>query len=174
MEIWKDIEGYEGLYQVSNCGRVRSLWLGKEKVLQPVKHKNGYLFVSLGRKKIISIHRLVAEAFIPNPDNLPQVNHRDENKENNNVDNLEWCDAKYNNNYGTHNKRVSDTQINDQNKSKKVIQFSKTGEFIREWPSTNECGRNGFNQGHVAACCRGNTKLKTYKGYIWKYKKEVV
>lgn len=172
MEIWKDIEGYEGLYQVSNWGRVRSLWFGKEKMLQPVKHKNGYLFVSLGRKKTISIHRLVAEAFIPNPDNLPQVNHRDENKENNNVDNLEWCDSKYNNNYGTHNKRVSDTQINDQNKSKKVIQFSKTGEFIREWPSTNECGRNGFNQGHVAACCRGNTKLKTYKGYIWKYKEE--
>ena len=178
-EIWKDIKDYEGLYQVSNWGRVKSLCFGKEKMLQPVKHKNGYLYVSLGRKKIISIHRLVAEAFIPNPNNLPQVNHKDEDKTNNFVGtpendykdgNLEWCDCKYNINYGTHNKRVSDTQINDQNKSKKVIQFTLDGEFVREWPSVNECRRNGFNQGHVAACCRGNTKLKTYKGYKWKYK----
>ncbi|MBL1621260.1 endonuclease, partial [Klebsiella pneumoniae] len=90
-------------------------------------HKNGYLYVSLGRKKIISIHRLVAEVFIPNPNNLPQINHKDEDKTNNRVENIEWCNCKYNINDGTHNKRVSDTQINDQNKSKKVIQFTLDG-----------------------------------------------
>lgn len=167
-EIWKDIKDYEGLYQVSNWGRVKSLWFGKEKILQPVKHKNGYLYVSLGRKKIISIHRLVAEVFIPNPNNLPQINHKDEDKTNNRVENIEWCNCKYNINYGTHNKRVSDTQINDQNKSKKVIQFTLDGEFVKEWVSLHECSRNGFQHQNIIRCCRG--EYKQHKGFIWKYK----
>lgn len=177
MEIWKDIEGYIGLYQVSNFGRVRNLnyrGTGKVKVLSPVEDKYGYLQVCLyknGKGKIFKVHRLVTEAFIPNPLNLPQVNHKDEDKTNNfcgtlendfNDGNLEWCDSKYNINYGTRIDRIS----------KPVLQFTKTGELVREWSSTNEAGRNGFHQSAVVNCCRG--ERKTHHGFIWKYKKDVV
>ena len=123
IEEWRPIEGYEGLYEVSNTGRVRSLdmyvkgkgyRLHKGKVLSPAKNKNGYLKVNLhcnGKRKTITVHRLVAEAFIPNSDNLTQVNHRDEDKTNNNVENLEWCDVKYNLSYGTARIRERDTKI---------------------------------------------------------------
>ena len=124
-EIWRPIEGYEGLYEVSNTGRVRSVdryvktcygsyRLYKGKVLSPGKDKNGYLKVVLncnGKCKTINVHRLTAQAFIPNPDNLPMVNHKDEDKSNNNVDNLEWCTAKYNNTYGTRQDKVRYTAI---------------------------------------------------------------
>ena len=118
-EIWKDIIGYEGLYQVSSLGRVRSLdrfyyRLHKGKVLSPTKDRYGYLTVTLncnGKSKTIKIHRLVAQAFIENPDNLPQVNHKDEVKSNNCVDNLEWCSAKYNNNFGTRQERYRNTML---------------------------------------------------------------
>lgn len=113
MEEWKSIPGYEGLYEVSSYGRVKSLnryvkvksksyRLQKGKMLSPIKNKYGYLQVFLccnGKYKIISVHRLVAQAFIPNPDNLPIINHKDEDKTNNRVENLEWCNAKYNSNY---------------------------------------------------------------------------
>ena len=125
IEEWRPIEGYEGLYEVSNLGRVRSLdryikysngniHLHKGKMLSPTKDTVGYLKVGLycnGKYKMFSVHRLVAQAFIPNPDNLPQVNHRDENPSNDNVDNLEWCDAKYNLNYGSRQDKVRDTAI---------------------------------------------------------------
>lgn len=170
-EIWKCIKGYEGLYQVSNFGRVRSLgrWVkGKNgsirfyrgRILKPGTNTFGYLFVNLfknNKQKTITIHRLVAEAFIPNTDNLPMINHKDENKQNNNVNNLEWCTSSYNNNYGTRTERCS----------KPVVQYTLDGEFVREWKSIRECGRNGFNSGCVCMCCRG--ELKTYKKYIWKY-----
>ena len=110
MEIWRDIKGYEGIYQISNKGRVKSLHYGKEKILSPSKH-SGYFFVRLFKKgekpKEFDIHRLVAQAFLPNPDNLPIVNHKDENKLNNNVENLEWCNSEYNLNYGNRNERVN-------------------------------------------------------------------
>lgn len=120
MEKWKPIPGYEGLYEVSSYGRVRSLeryksnngglQLIKEKILKPHNTKKGYLTVQLCNKKF-TVHRLVAQAFIPNPDNLPMINHLDEDKTNNVADNLEWCDAKYNSNYGTSIERMINTKI---------------------------------------------------------------
>lgn len=172
IEIWKDYKDYEGLYQASNLGRMRSLdrWvksksgsvrLCKGKILKLCTDKYGYLKVGLwknGKQKYFLTHRLVAEAFIPNPYNLPCINHKDECKTNNNVNNLEWCNSKYNNAYGTRTERCC----------KPVLQYTIDGKFVREWKSTAECGRNGFIQSSISACCRG--KLKTYKGFIWKYK----
>lgn len=120
-EEWRSIEGYEGLYEVSSYGRVRSLdryeinnlgykRLLKGKILSPGIKKDGYFIVSL-KNKNFRVHRLVAQAFIPNPEGLPQVNHKDEDKSNNNVDNLEWCDSKYNNNYGTARIRTRETLV---------------------------------------------------------------
>ena len=160
-EYWKPVVGYEGLYEVSNWGRVKSLKFGKEKILKPSKNKKGYLHVVLCKENILKnflVHRLVAEAFIPNPNNYKEVNHKDEDKSNNIVTNLEWCDRKYNQNYGTINERLS----------KPVLQYDLEGNFIKEWKSTMECGRNGYQQGHIADCCRG--ERKTHKGFIWKYK----
>lgn len=164
-ELWKDIKDYEGHYQVSNLSRVKSIKFGKERILKPVTDRHGYLLVGLwknNKQKTYKVHRLVAEAFIDNPDNLPQVNHKDENPLNNNVNNLEWCNSKYNCNFGTRIERIS------KRRSKTVLQYDLEGNFIREWKSSAECGRNGFNQGHVAACCQG--KLKKHKDSIWRYK----
>ena len=164
IEIWKDYKDYEGLYQVSNLSRVKSIKFGKERILKQ-NIRGGYYYVCLSKNGIVKkyqVHRLVAEAFIDNPDNLPQVNHKDEDKTNNNVDNLEWCDAKYNTNYGTCIMRRS------KKRSKPVLQYTLNGEFVREWPSTREAARNGFNQGNIWMCCQG--KLKKYKDFIWKYK----
>lgn len=165
-EIWRTViykgEPWEN-YQVSNFGRILSLnygRTGKSKLLSPVEDKDGYFRVCLckdEKRKNFLVHRLVAEHFLPNPENLPQVNHKDENKQNNSVENLEWCDCKYNVNYGKRNEKIS----------KKVLQFSLTGEFIREWSSTKEAGRNGYTSCLVAACCRG--ERKSHKGFKWCY-----
>ena len=166
-EAWKDIEGYEGLYQISNLGNVKSLNYNKtkkEKILKPFINSDGYLLVKLCKNKTIkclSVHSLVAKSFIENPNNYPCINHKDECKTNNVVSNLEWCTNKYNINYGTGNERRAESR------SKKVYQYTKEGELIAVWKSTNECGRNGYNQCSVSKCCSGN--LKTHKGYIWRY-----
>ena len=180
-EIWKIINGYEN-YMISSFGRVKSLdryvrgknnsiYIKKGKLLKLYTDKDGYQTVMLyhnNKKKLLKVHRLVAEAFLDNPNNLSQVNHKDECKTNNNVNNLEWCDAKYNNNYGTAIERRSKTRTNGIF-SKKVYQYTLDGEFVREWPSTKECGRNGYNQGHVAACCRG--VQNKHKGFVWSYER---
>lgn len=167
-EIWKNIDNYDD-YQVSNFGRVKSFKKGKERILKPSVAGRGYLFVVLcknGIRKEMLIHRLVANAFIQNPDNLPCVNHKDENKQNNHVDNLEWCDAKYNLNYGTRNQRLG-AKLTNGPLAKRVAQYSLTRKLIKIWPSLIEAGRQGFNQGHICSCCKG--KRKSHKGYIWKY-----
>lgn len=167
-EIWKDINGYDGLYQVSNLGRVKSLNYNhtrKEKIRKLHVVAWGYLQVTLcknGECKNPLVHQLVAEAFLPNPKNLPEVNHKDENKSNNCVDNLEWVTHKENINFGTRNLRVAEKQ------SKKVLQYSLDGTFIREWPSASEIeSQLKFSQSNICQCCNG--KRKTAHGYIWKY-----
>ena len=164
MEIWHDTEGYEGLYQVSNKGHVKSLKWGKERILRPMINSSGYYHIGLyndGVRKAFRLHRLVAEAFIPNPDNLPEINHRDENKKNNCVENLEWCDRGYNINYGTRNERVS----------RKILQYSKSGDFIREWTGALEVERVlGINNSHIIQCCKD--KRKSAGGFVWRYKEK--
>ena len=184
IEVWKtavyDGEIYEGLYKVSNLGRILSLnynKAGKPVLMTPFEVGAGYLQVNLRKNKETKkcyVHRLIAETFLPNPDNLPEVNHKDEDKTNNFVflnedgsvdkekSNLEWKNHRDNCNHGTRNERVAKAQ------SKPVLQFTLDGEFVREWPSTMECERNGFSSGNVSACCRG--EKKTAYGYIWKYK----
>ena len=165
-EIWKDIKGYEGLYQVSNKGNVRSLHYGKIKQLSIVKRSNGYLMVSLWNKmkrKHYLVHRLVAEAFIPNPNNYPQVNHKDENPINNSVDNLEWCTSKYNNNYGTRNQRM----FNNMPKYC-VVKYDLNGNYIAEYLSIKIAAReNNISDSNIIKCCKG--QRKTAGRYIWKY-----
>ena len=174
--MWKNIKGYEGLYQVSDKGEVRSLNYrntGKVQVLKPDKNNRGYLQVTLcknGKRKIFLIHRLVAMAFIPNPSNLPQINHKDENPLNNCVENLEFCDSRYNNNFGTRNQRIAEkrTGVFNTKTSKPVKQFDLQGNLINEYPSTHEVERKfGYNQGHISENCLG--KLKTAYGYRWSY-----
>ena len=168
VEIWKDIEGYEGLYQVSNLGRVKSLKFGKERIFKGTKNEGGYLQVTLYKEEKIKkycIHRLVAQSFIPNPNNLPEINHIDEIKANNRVENLEWCDRKYNINYGSHNERMIKTN------SIPILQFSKTGDFIKKWDSGTQIERElGFDNGNICSCCK--EKLKLAYGYKWGYEKD--
>ena len=163
-EVWKNIEGYEGLYQVSSMGRVKSLKFTKE-IIMELTYTHGYFRVGLcrnGKAKHHLVHRLVAEAFIPNPDNLPIINHKDECKTNNVVENLEWCDHLYNNTYGTA------IQCRIEKNAKPVYQYSLDGDLIKEWPSAAEVKRSmGFSAGNIGQCCLG--KRKTAYGYIWKY-----
>lgn len=171
-EIWKDIEGYEG-YQVSNLGNVRSFKYGKMRFLKPCSDKNGYLIVTLYKNsssKKCKVHRLVAMAFIPNPNNLSMVNHKDENPSNNIVSNLEWCNASYNNNYGTRNERISKKHLNEPSLSKVVIQIDKnTNVIINIFPSMMEAERQtGCNRRSICHCCKGT--YKTTGGYKWSYK----
>ena len=165
-EEWKPIEGFED-YQVSTCGRAKSLKWGKERILR-TKKTRGYLCVNLykeGKQYSKRVHRLVAETFIPNPNNLPEVNHKDENPNNNHVENIEWCTSEYNHNYGTRIERIAKA------KSKAVFQYSLDGTLLQEFPSVNEVERQlGFAHGGIASCCRGECK-KVY-GFIWRYKNE--
>ena len=166
METWKAIAGYEGLYEVSDLGRVKSLKYCKERILNPGKNTRGYLQVGLskdGQRKMSFVHRLVADEFVPNPNNLTTVNHKDEVKTNNVASNLEWMSQKDNINYGTRNKRVAESL------SKKVQMFNKkTGELLATFPSLMEAERvTGINQSNISKCCLG--KYKSAGGYKWRY-----
>ena len=162
-EKWKDIKDYEN-YEVSNLGRVKNKKTGR--ILKPEKTRDGYMRVSLckdGIQRHALLHRLVSLTFLPNSQNLPQVNHKDEDKTNNCLDNLEWCDHKYNNNYGTKNERQAEKM------SKPVLQFDLLGNFIKEWPSMMKVYEElGIHQGNISSCCSGNRK--SAGGYLWKYK----
>ena len=157
----RDVKGYEGLYAVTSCGKVWSYM--SQKFLEPSADKKGYLKVNLcknGKAKNFRVHRLVAEAYIPNPNNLPMINHKDENKTNNCLQNLEWCDAKYNINYGTRNEKVANSL------KIPIIQFDLDGNFIKEWGSATDVGREV--KGHICHCLNG--RRKSAYGSIWKYK----
>lgn len=166
MEIWKDIPGYEGLYQASNLGNIKSLNYNntkKEKLLKTKYDKRGYLAIELrnkGKRYYTRVHRLVAMAFIPNPNNYPQVNHKDENKENNNVDNLEWCTNDYNAHYGTRYERIRTKLL------KPVKQYDLDGNYIQTFNSIEEAKKE-VNNNHIGAVCDG--KRKTAGGYKWEF-----
>lgn len=150
-EIWKDCKGYEGLYQVSNLGRVWTI--RSQRYLKGSPDKDGYLRVHLtaknGKVKLEKIHRLVALAFIDNPNHYPVVNHKDENKQNNKVDNLEWCSVAYNTQY-SHAKRI------------------KCVELDKEYQSSQEAMRQlGLDGSSIRKCCKDNRK--TCGGYHWRY-----
>ena len=194
MEEWKQVLGYEGLYEVSNTGKVRSvthyrnganqfgatfktIYRGRKLKPHP-RRKNGkyeecgHLRVSLtkqGKTKKVFIHRLVASAFVPNPKNLPIVNHIDENPQNNNANNLEWCDQKYNMSYGTNRQRaVMHTNYDARKKqNKKVYQYDKTGNVVKVWSSRKEACECGFTGTAITRCAQG--KRKTHKGYVWSF-----
>lgn len=169
MEEWKDIVGFEGLYQVSDYGNVRSVRSGK--LLKPFKKdsKNCYLKVWLckeGKQKTKFVHRLVAEAFIPNPHHLPEVNHKSECPALNVACLLEWTTHKENTNYGTRNQRISDT------KSIAINQCDRDGNFIRQWKSAMEVERQlGIRHQNISLCLKG--RLKTAGGYGWQYATEL-
>lgn len=201
-EVWKPIKGYESKYQISNYGRVKALERiktyyimgSKRQVLVPsrirVSYLNfkGYYRITLHNEvkdENVFIHRLVAIAFLPNPQNLPQVNHKDENKTNNIVwlddkqnvveeyTNLEWCTALYNNNFGTKNKRISETMKNSHIQKdysiKRIIQYTINGVMLAEYSSATQAGLNvGADPSGISKCCRGI--YKQFKGYLWRYK----
>ena len=184
-EIWRDIPGFEGEYQASSMGNIRSVGFvrdcydinnscfnGKVRHIKgkdrrpAVRGKNkDRLGMTLAKNGVLvqtSIARLVALTFIPNPNNLPEVNHKDENPKNNQVSNLEWCDRGYNNNYGTRNKRVAEKL------SRPIKQLTLSGELIRVWVSQQEIQRRtNYQQSCISDCCRG--KQKTAYGYKWEF-----
>lgn len=174
-EEWRDVVGYEGRYQVSNLGRVRKL--NKQKTILRQHDNKGYFRCVLRKEnKQIKylVHRLVAQAFLPNPQGLPVINHKDENPSNNFIfindegdvvpekSNLEWCTLSYNNNYGTRNERIG------KSRSKRIVQLTTDGQIVKVWNSMIEAQRNGFDSGSICKCCKGK-RLKTHHGFVWRY-----
>jgi hypothetical protein len=195
-EVWKDIPGYEGYYQVSNFGRVKSLprkvynrggfHVSKEKILKQQLRKDRYYNIHLlkeGVKKIFFVHRLVALAFIPNPNNYPDINHKDENPANNCVNNLEWCTEKYNMNYGTaierrkasfamneSFKKANATKVRNNSRGAEIpiIGTSKKDNSLVSFRSMSEAERiTGISKGRISDCCHG--RRLSAGGYYWKF-----
>ena len=186
-EIWKDIEGYEGMYQVSNLGRVRSLdryipakcalsktdddvlYFRKGKIIKLWEIVGGYFYVSLSKgdkAKMFRVHRLVAMAFIPNPDNLPEVNHIDEDKSNNRADNLEWCTHLYNEHHGTKIERAAKNRYR-----RPVEAYNEKGEVVASFSRIADAARAyGVNNCTLWQCCNHIGTVKRVKGLYWRYK----
>lgn len=192
-EAFKDIIGYEGSYQVSNLGKIKSLKYGKERILIPLNDNYGYLMINLsknGIQRTRRIHRLVAEAFIPNPNNLPEVNHKNGNKTQNvvNLDdlygettNLEWAthqkNCKHRDGNGLRkapsgkNHYLYGKQVCPEKHKRKVKQYDLQGNFIKTWERINDAQRElHIRQGNIISCCKG--KRKTAGGYVWKYERD--
>lgn len=192
-EVWKDIEGYEGLYQVSNLGNVKSLdtvinckgakgisyHLRKGRILKKAINTKGYYYVNLSKNskvKNTSIHKIVAKTFINNPNNYICVNHKDGDKLNNCVENLEWCTYSHNNKEAYKQGLKKPTWKNKTNKyhplSKIVYQYDMEGNFIKEWDNASEIKRQlGYCSENIRSCCKG--KRKKAHNFIWKYKENI-
>lgn len=171
-EVWRDIKDYEGLYQVSSLGDVRSLnyaRTGKVKNIKFGVHRQGYLEAHLNKNavtKIFKVHRLVAIAFLPNELGKTQVNHIDENCSNNCLTNLEWATPSENVNHGTRTERaISKIRI-------PVLQFTLEGRFVERYASIADARKKGFDESHISKCCKG--KLRAHGGYRWKYERSVI
>lgn len=172
VERWKDIEDFEGLYQISNMGNIKNTVTNK--IRRQGTMRNEYKHICLcvgGVRKSLMVHRLVAVAFISNPKNLPQVNHLDEDKKNNVVTNLEWCSAKDNANYGTKIARQAKTREDNGNTVKKRVLQMKGGKIIKIWDSIYGTKKGGFNHRGVSNCCSG--RVNSYAGYEWKRQEDV-
>ena len=188
-EVWKDVVGYEGYYQVSNLGRVKRLsryitskngvtryWRGR--ILAQTENPDGYMTVILskeGKSTILGVHRVVAEAFIDNPENLPVTNHKDEDKKNNIPDNLEWCTVAYNNAYGTRTERMKNNEKFQQRHAEQrmpVLKLSLKGELLERFDSLEEAfnSKPEYSKSGINHCC--TRRLNTYKGYFWIYEED--
>lgn len=179
MELWKDIKDFEGLYQISNMGRIKSLArpckgfgykYAVDRIIKPLRMANGYYEAVLfrnGKRTIRMLHRVVAEAFIPNPDNLPLVNHKDENPQNNAVENLEWCTPKYNANYGNRQKKTRQSSLKYY---KPVRQLDMDGNEVAIYQCMNDAMRaTGIDSTQISRVCKG--KNNTAGGYKWEFTK---
>lgn len=182
-EIWKDIEGFEGLYQVSNLGRVKSLErynIGiknksiNERYLKQSPDGNGYLMVWLykgTKRKTMKVHRLVAEAFIPNPKQKPQIDHINAIRQDNRVENLRWCTEKENSNNPITARRNGESHFSTKSScSIRVGQYTLEGELIKEWGCINDVERElNISHAHIIGCCKGYKYKKSAGGFIWRY-----
>ena len=185
MEEWKDIEGYEGMYQISSYGRIKSIPRrtanGKckyERILKQQTDKRGVKRIGLHnnyKKKTFQVHRLVAEAFISNPNNLPDINHKDENPSNNKIDNLEWCNKEYNNNYGSRNKKISEAHKGTNNYNCVKVKCVTTNEIFD--CMTEAANKYNISQAHITHCCQGKREHAgkhpvTHEKLKWAYMPE--
>lgn len=183
-EIWKPVVGYEGLYEVSNLGNVRSIdrvieysngvkhFTKGKKLKQSINKNTGYYQVSLcnnGNAHKIDVHKIVANTFLSNDKSLPCVNHKDESRTNNNVSNLEFCSYKYNSNYGTAIQRMKNSIRLNANRVKKVSQYDLNGDKIKTYETISDVTKDGFLPCCVQSCCNPNTNEFTHKKFIWVY-----
>lgn len=192
IEIWKPVVGYEGLYEVSNLGNVRSLNYRRTNTIKTLSlslSKDGYIKVHLWKNckgKVLAVHRLVAEAFVPNPDNKPEIDHINTDKTNNTVwlnedgsvnyekTNLRWVTKKENMNNPLTIKDLSKIRIGNENAKsiyRAILQYTKDGKLIKEWASMNSAARElKINKTGIYSCCNGKNRCKSYGGYVWRYK----